>query len=310
MSEPYIVAIGNACFDEYYEADAWVAEGDKLLVRPMEKKAGGMIPNAASVLAGYGDHTYLIDYMNDGPGNTELKRQLAAFGLDVSHVVTDNRLPDAKCIILLTPTERTIFVLDYERPPRLVSAENMALLRGAAYIYTSATELHRFVNYMELIDDWRAHGSKLVLDMETATFQNSSDPLFRKADVLFFNDAGWAKYVGSGDPQTCVQTLLDGGCSHVIITLGADGCECFSRDAHARVPGMKVRTVDTTGAGDTFNASFVHCLLHRMPLDEAARFSNAAAARSTTILGPKGGVASAAVVRDFLRDYFRKELSV
>ena len=48
MSKPYLVALGTACFDEYYSADSWVSEGDKLLVHPMEKKAGGMVANAAS----------------------------------------------------------------------------------------------------------------------------------------------------------------------------------------------------------------------------------------------------------------------
>ena len=305
MKDPYIVAIGNACFDEYYSADSWVAEGDKLVVRPMEKKAGGMIPNAASVLAGYGDHTYLIDYMNDGPSNQELKRQLEDFGLDVSHVVTDNRLPDAKCIIMLTPAERTIFVLDYERPPRLVSPENMELLRGAAYIYTTMTELRRFVDHCELVDDWRAHGAKLVLEGETATFCSSDDPLFSRADVLFFNETGLAKYAGTKDPDDCIRSLLEGGCAAVAVTLGADGCACFTQEQQVRVPGMKVKTVDTTGAGDTFNATFVHCLLHGLALDEAARFSNAAAARSTTILGPKGGVASEETVRAFYETFER-----
>ena len=48
MSKPYLVALGTACFDEYYSADSWVSEGDKLLVHPMEKKAGGMVANAAA----------------------------------------------------------------------------------------------------------------------------------------------------------------------------------------------------------------------------------------------------------------------
>ena len=86
MTEPYLAAIGTACMDEYYQADTFVEEGDKLLVRPMEAKAGGMIANAACVMAGYGDHTFLIDYMNDGANSAALKDGLAKEGLDVSHL--------------------------------------------------------------------------------------------------------------------------------------------------------------------------------------------------------------------------------
>ena len=128
MSKPYLVALGTACFDEYYSADSWVSEGDKLLVHPMEKKAGGMVANAASVMAGYGNSVYLVDFMNGGASNQELKENLASFGLNTSHIVTDDRLPDAKCIIVLTPKERTIFVLDFPRPKRVLPPQTQALL--------------------------------------------------------------------------------------------------------------------------------------------------------------------------------------
>ena len=107
MSKPYLVALGTACFDEYYSADSWVSEGDKLLVHPMEKKAGGMVANAASVMAGYGNSVYLVDFMNGGASNQELKENLASFGLNTSHIVTDDRLPDAKCIIMATTISTT-----------------------------------------------------------------------------------------------------------------------------------------------------------------------------------------------------------
>lgn len=303
MKEQYLAVVGTACFDEYYSADSWVREGDKLLVRPMEKKAGGMLANAASVMAGYHDHTYLVDYMNSGASNAELKHQLNGFGLDTSHIVTDDRLPDAKCIIVLTPAERTIFVLDFPRPARTLPEQTMQLLRGAAYIYTSMMEMRRFENYEALIDDWRAHGAKIVFDVESTTFETSDDVLFSKADVLFFNETGLAKYAAGRDQDACVRALLSAGCSVVVTTLGADGCDCRSASQHVRLPGIPVGVVDTTGAGDTFNASFVHCLFHGLSLEEAARFANAAAARSVTKLGPKGGVADVEEVYTFMQQW-------
>ena len=176
MSKPYLVALGTACFDEYYSADSWVSEGDKLLVHPMEKKAGGMVANAASVMAGYGNSVYLVDFMNGGASNQELKENLASFGLNTSHIVTDDRLPDAKCIIVLTPKERTIFVLDFPRPKRVLPPQTQALLENAAYIYTTMAEIRRFENYEALLDSWRGAGAKIVFDLESTTFEDSSDP--------------------------------------------------------------------------------------------------------------------------------------
>lgn len=290
MSEPYIVAIGAACFDEYYTADRWVEEGDKLLVRPMGRKPGGMIPNAACVMAGYGEKVYLLDHMNSGSSSEELKQQLALCNLDISHIVTDDRLPDAKCIITLTPKERTILVVNYDRPLRHIPAKTMELLRSAAYIYTSMAEIRQYEEYVKLIDDWRSHGAKIFFDVESTTFEDSSDILFEKADILSFNEIGLAKYAQGRSTALCIRDLLERGCTAVALTLGADGCECFTKNEHIRLPALPVTPADTTGAGDTFNASFLYCLKYGLSLSDAAQFSNAAAARATTVPGPKGGV--------------------
>ena len=262
-----------------------------------------MVANAASVMAGYGNSVYLVDFMNGGASNQELKENLASFGLNTSHIVTDDRLPDAKCIIVLTPKERTIFVLDFPRPKRVLPPQTQALLENAAYIYTTMAEIRRFENYEALLDSWRGAGAKIVFDLESTTFEDSSDVLFSKADVLLFNDIGLEKYAAGRDPDACIQALLDDGCTAVVTTLGADGCDCCTKDCHVRLPGHMVSVVDTTGAGDTFNASFTHCLLHGMDPESAAKFSNAAAARAVTILGPRGGVAPVSEVEAFLAQH-------
>ena len=303
MTKPYLAAIGTACMDEYYQADTFVEEGDKLLVRPMEAKAGGMIANAACVMAGYGDHTFLIDYMNDGANSAALKDGLAKEGLDVSHIVTDNRLPDAKCIIVLTPKERTIFVVNFDRPERDLPDEAKELVKNASCIYTSMMEMRRFRSWPSLVDELKENGAKLVFDVEGTTFEDASDPLFAKADLLFFNETAMDKYAQGRTWDEAASGLLAGGCLAVVVTLGADGCTLYTREETFHVDGLRVPVVDTTGAGDTFNSTFVHGLVSGWSMREAAVFANAAAARSTTVLGARGGVAPEETVREFIRRY-------
>ncbi len=68
------------------------------------------------------------------------------------------------------------------------------------------------------------------------------------------------------------------------------------------VPSFPVTPVDTTGAGDSFNAGFLHSFLRRRPLRESMQFASACGALST--LGP-GGIAAQATVAEanaFLRN--------
>lgn len=76
------------------------------------------------------------------------------------------------------------------------------------------------------------------------------------------------------------------GVAHVAITLGAKGCYAAGR-IH---PCVKVKSVDTVAAGDTFNGAFVVALAEGKGVDEAIAFAQAAAARAVTRPGAQSSV--------------------
>jgi len=71
----------------------------------------------------------------------------------------------------------------------------------------------------------------------------------------------------------------------VIITLGSRGAFMATSASKQLVPGFKVKPVDTTAAGDTFNGALAVALAEEMPMIDAVRFANAAAAISVTRMG-------------------------
>jgi sugar/nucleoside kinase (ribokinase family) len=70
--------------------------------------------------------------------------------------------------------------------------------------------------------------------------------------------------------------------------------------APLRVPAFTVQVVDTTGAGDSFNAGFLHAWLRRRPLREAMRFAAACGALSTRAMGGTGSQATEAEAEEML----------
>lgn len=74
---------------------------------------------------------------------------------------------------------------------------------------------------------------------------------------------------------------LENGRTLVVAKLGAEGCQAGAR----AVPGFRVEAVDTTGAGDSFNAGFLHAWLRRQPLEHCLRFASACGALSTLGMG-------------------------
>ena len=89
------------------------------------------------------------------------------------------------------------------------------------------------------------------------------------------------------DARKAAQSLLDMGIKNVVITLGERGS--FFANAHEAffcpVATLKTPVVDTTGAGDAFNAGLAVGLAENMSVREAMAFASATAGLSTTKIG-------------------------
>ncbi len=82
----------------------------------------------------------------------------------------------------------------------------------------------------------------------------------------------------------------------LIVTLGENGARFFDGKKHIFIQGFKTNTVDTTGAGDTFNGSFAVALTEGKNIEEAVRFANASASLSVEKKGAQSGMPSLEMV--------------
>lgn len=88
----------------------------------------------------------------------------------------------------------------------------------------------------------------------------------------------------------------------VLLKCGAAGCIVATRQGRTRIGGLPVRTVDATGAGDTFAGAFLARLVTGDDPLAAARYANAAAALSTTGYGAVAPIPRAAAVLALLEN--------
>jgi ribokinase len=76
----------------------------------------------------------------------------------------------------------------------------------------------------------------------------------------------------------------------VFITEGKQGVRYFDGEKEVLVPSYEVESVDTTGAGDTFNAALAVALAEGKSITDSLRFANRAASLSVTKFGAQGGM--------------------
>jgi len=97
------------------------------------------------------------------------------------------------------------------------------------------------------------------------------------------------------------ERLLGRGVKNVALKLGRNGAYVAGVNCLPQlVPGFLVEAIDTTAAGDIFNAAFAVALVEGQMAGEAARFATAAAAIAVTRRGSQASAPSRREVLDLL----------
>ena len=144
-----------------------------------------------------------------------------------------------------------------------------------------------------------------MIDVEsTVGFDAESlDRLLAAVDIASFNQDGFIAATGAQPTPDALRRLLDYGPHTIVVTRGAQGALAATGDRVAERPGYRVEVVDTTGAGDTFNAAFLCATFDGLALDQRLRFANAAAALSVTSIGPRGRLPTRQEIEQFLSQH-------
>ncbi len=87
------------------------------------------------------------------------------------------------------------------------------------------------------------------------------------------------------DCRVAAKKFFDMGVKNVVITLGVRGVFFMNETEEYFVPALKVKAVETTGAGDAFNGGFATAIADGLPVETALKFATCTAAISVTRYG-------------------------
>ncbi len=299
-----VIMIGPACIDEYYNLKGVPEMGDKVLCDFIGNKLGGMISNAAVIIASYGLPTALIDSVSHSANSKDLIKGLEDYHVGIDLLEIDDRYEPGKCIILLHNGERSILVVSDKKYGMEFTEEQKTALAQCKVLYTTIVDLQRYKESFPFMEELKRKGIKIVYDVEGSTIQDPPTDLeyLKLADLIFVNEGGTAtleKTFGN----YIVAKLVDQGII-VVETLGSHGCKVFAKDHEVITsPAAPADPVDTTGAGDTFNTTFVYGYLEHWDLEKCAIVANGAAGRSILEIGPRSGACGMDAVKQFMSTY-------
>ncbi len=123
-----------------------------------------------------------------------------------------------------------------------------------------------------------------------------------KCDIALPGLEDAAQLTGLTDPDAIADFYLNLGAGIVALTLGAEGTLVATEAERRRVAGRRVKAVDATAAGDTFDGAFLARITAGDDPFEAARYANAAAALSTQGYGAVAPMPRKDAVEAFLAE--------
>jgi len=142
-------------------------------------------------------------------------------------------------------------------------------------------------------------GATLSLDCQwdpTERWENL-DTWLPRVDWLFVNEQEARSMTGHAEPADQLRALAS-RTRRPVLKAGPAGAWIVDAGRERHVPGFVVQVVDAIGAGDNFDAALLYAVIEKaMDLPAAARFANAAAARSCTF---RGGTDARSTYRDVI----------
>ena len=220
--------------------------------------------------------------------------QLAARGVDVAGVAVDAHRPTGVTVVLSAGDDRAILtspgtIGDLRR--ELLDDE---LLTSARHVHVASYFLQRrlVADLPDLFTAVRAAGASTSVDPNwdpSEAWDGGLLDLLRVTVVFLPNAMEATRLARTSDLETAARALADRG-DVVVVKDGPHGALAAVGGDLTRAPAPDLRPVDTTGAGDAFDAGLIAGLLAGRDLTGALRIANVAGALTTQTPGGVDGL--------------------
>ena len=308
MAKYDVLVLGEINVDLILAADEIrPVPGQERLVDDMALTMGSSSVIFACGAARLGLRVGFVGVVGDDEFGRFMLQGMAARGIDVAPVVIAPALKTGITVSLSTPADRAM--LTYAGAIAALTAEQVddTLLEDARHVHVSSFYLQDGLRpgLPRLLAEARARGLSVSLDTGYDPRERWAGGLretLAHVDVLLPNEieaaaiSGAAGAIvgaagaiaGAADPERALGVLAQ-QVPVVAVKLGAEGSIAQKGQEVVRAAPPAVTPRDTTGAGDSFDAGFVHGFLEGWPLERTLRLACACGALATRVPGGTNG---------------------
>ncbi|EML1555317.1 TPA: ribokinase [Enterobacter hormaechei] len=299
-----LVVLGSINADHILNLETFPTPGETVTGNQYQVAFGGKGANQAVAAGRSGANIAFIACTGDDDTGERVRKQLASDNIDIAPVsVVSGESTGVALIFVNAEGENVIGIhaganaaLTTER----VEAQRGIIAGAEALLMQLESPVESVLAAAKI-----AHENHTSVVLNPAPARVLSDELLALVDIITPNETEAEKLTGirvenDDDAARAAFALHEKGIGTVIITLGSRGVWASVNGEGRRIPGFKVKAIDTIAAGDTFNGALVTALLEGKAMDDAIRFAHAAAAIAVTRKGAQPSVPWRKEIDEFL----------
>jgi len=286
-----VIGFGALNVDKLYRVNRIAREGEESFIISMNELAGGSAANTVVGLARLGARTGFIGKVAQDDEGQLLLADFKREGVNTDGMVIAKEGNSGTVSAFVDKKgERALYVHR--------SVNDTLVFEEISLEYARQTE---FLHLTSM--DEKPFEAQKRLTQELSHFKVSLDPgeiyariglaklkpIIKRCFVVMPSESEVKLLTGKGWKEGAKQ-LLNEGAGIVGVKLGKEGCFITDGNQNHMVPPYKAKVVDTTGAGDAWNAGFLYGLVRKKDLYECGRLGNLVASKCIAKVGARQGL--------------------
>lgn len=299
-----VLVVGSANVDFTIAAARLPAPGETVTNGTLLVNHGGKGANQAVAARRLGADVRFVGCVGRDASGAAIRDALAAEGIGIEGVVESESAATGTALIVVDAAGRNQITVAPGANRMLTVGQVEARDDDVAWADIVVSQLEIPLPCVRAtLEAARRHGVPTVLN--PAPVPDAPLDMLALVDYLTPNAGEAARLSGlpvrtPAEAVPAARVLNGAGAKIVVVTLGEDGAVAVGEET-VTVPAFAVTAVDTTAAGDAFNAGLAVALAERRPLREALGFASAAAALTCTKRGAQASLPTRDEVTRLLR---------
>ncbi len=267
------------------------APGRETVCNGMKRVMGSSSAICAAGLARLGASVDLLGKVGTDADGHFVTDQLRALGVGTSLVMSDPAFSTGATVSLSYAGDRALVTFRGCISNLKLVDIDLTILQQYQHLHVSSYFLQTGLQpgLLTLFCYARQRGLTVSLDPGSDPAEEwqiaERDALLDQIDLLLLNEREACAITGTDQTRVALRKLSEYA-QQVVIKCGAAGAMTMHDENVLSHPGLHVQAIDTTGAGDSFDAGFIYArLVRNLPLAQALEFANACGALATTGVG-------------------------